>query len=96
MVHGKGYRAAGQSHLGLILVSTKTFPQNRGLPGTITTALATPTGGRLPVMDRDYPEQLLAREPAPPYAVHLALLAAGHGLNGRVQRFPAAQRRASS
>ena len=23
--------------------------------------------GRLPVMDRDYPEQLLAREPAPPY-----------------------------
>src|SRR5690349_5711786 len=23
--------------------------------------------GRLPVMDTDYPEQLLAREPAPPY-----------------------------
>jgi hypothetical protein len=29
--------------------------------------------GRLPVIDRDCPEQLLAREPAPPYAVHLAL-----------------------
>jgi Domain of unknown function (DUF5615) len=34
------YRAAGQSHAGLILVSTKTFPQNRGFPATITTALA--------------------------------------------------------
>ena len=30
------------------------------------------------------------------HAVHLALLAAGHGLDGRVQRFPAAQRRPSS
>jgi hypothetical protein len=35
------YRAAGQSHPGLILVSTKTFPQNRGFPSAITTALAT-------------------------------------------------------
>ena len=26
------YRAAGQSHAGLILVPTKTFPQNRGFP----------------------------------------------------------------
>ncbi len=34
------YRAAGQSHAGLILVSTKTFPQNRGFPSAITTALA--------------------------------------------------------
>jgi len=34
------YRAAGQSHAGLILVSTKTFPQNRGLPSAVTTALA--------------------------------------------------------
>src|SRR5260370_8844247 len=34
------YRAAGQSHAGLILVSTKTFPQNRGFTAAITTALA--------------------------------------------------------
>ena len=35
------YRAAGQSHAGLILVSTKCFPQNRGFPAAITTSLAT-------------------------------------------------------
>ncbi len=35
------YRAAGQCHTGLILVSTKTFPQNRGFPSAITTSLAT-------------------------------------------------------
>ena len=34
------YRAASQSHAGLILVSTKTFPQNRGFPSAVTTALA--------------------------------------------------------
>src|SRR6266568_6850786 len=34
------YRAADQSHAGLILVSTKTFPQNRSLPFAVTTALA--------------------------------------------------------
>ena len=39
------YRAAGQSHAGLILVSTKTFPQNRGFPATITTVLATLLSG---------------------------------------------------
>ncbi len=33
------YRAAGQSHAGLILVSTKTFPQNRGFPSAITASL---------------------------------------------------------
>ena len=33
------YRAAGQSHPGLILVSTKTFPQNRGFTAAITAAL---------------------------------------------------------
>jgi predicted nuclease of predicted toxin-antitoxin system len=33
------YRAAGQSHPGLILVSTRTFPQNRGFTTAITTAL---------------------------------------------------------
>src|SRR5271157_3657266 len=33
------YRAAG-----LILVSTKTFPQNRGFPSAITTSLATLLG----------------------------------------------------
>ena len=35
------YRAAGQSHAGLILVSTKTFPQNRGFPSAITVSLVT-------------------------------------------------------
>jgi Domain of unknown function (DUF5615) len=35
------YRAAGQPHPGLILVSTKTFPQNRGFPSAITASLAT-------------------------------------------------------
>lgn len=34
------YRAADQAHAGLILVSTKTFPQNRGFPSAVTTALA--------------------------------------------------------
>ena len=34
------YRAAGQSHAGLILVSTKTFPQNRGFTAAITASLA--------------------------------------------------------
>ncbi len=35
------YRAAGQSHAGLILASTKTFPQNRTFTTATTTALAT-------------------------------------------------------
>lgn len=34
------YRAAGQYHAGLILVSTKTFPQNRGFPTAVAAALA--------------------------------------------------------
>lgn len=34
------YRAADQPHAGFILVSTKTFPQNRGFPSAVTTALA--------------------------------------------------------
>jgi hypothetical protein len=33
------YRAAGQVHHGLILVSTKTFPQNRTFTAAIATAL---------------------------------------------------------
>lgn len=33
------YRVADQAHAGLILVSTKTFPQNRGFPAAVTTAL---------------------------------------------------------
>lgn len=39
------YRAAGQSHAGLILVSTKTFPQNRSFTTAITTALVTLLSG---------------------------------------------------
>jgi hypothetical protein len=34
------YRAAGQSHAGLILVSTKSFLQNRRFPSAITASLA--------------------------------------------------------
>jgi hypothetical protein len=34
------YRAGGQSHAGLILVSTKTFPQNRDFTAAVTAALA--------------------------------------------------------
>jgi hypothetical protein len=34
------YRAAGQAHAGLILVSAKTFPQNRSYTSVVTTALA--------------------------------------------------------
>lgn len=33
------YRAAGRDHTGLILVSTKTFPQNRSFATAITAAL---------------------------------------------------------
>jgi len=39
------HRAAGQSHAGLVLVSTKTFPQSRGFPSAITTSLATLLSG---------------------------------------------------
>jgi hypothetical protein len=39
------YRAAGQSHAGLVLVSTRTFPQNRGFPSASTTSLATLLSG---------------------------------------------------
>ncbi len=35
------YRAAGQAHPGLILVSTKTFPQSRGFTTAIAAALET-------------------------------------------------------
>jgi uncharacterized protein DUF5615 len=34
------YRAAGQSHAGLILVSTKTFPHDRQFTTAVTNALA--------------------------------------------------------
>jgi hypothetical protein len=34
------YRAADQSHAGLILISTRTFPQSRGYPSAVTAALA--------------------------------------------------------
>lgn len=39
------YRAADQSHAGLILVSAKTFPQNRGFPSAVATALASLLSG---------------------------------------------------
>jgi hypothetical protein len=34
------YRAGGQAHAGLILVSAKTFPQNRSYTSAVTSALA--------------------------------------------------------
>jgi Domain of unknown function (DUF5615) len=34
------YRAAGQAHSGLILVSAKTFPQNRSFTSAVISALA--------------------------------------------------------
>jgi nucleoside-diphosphate-sugar epimerase len=34
------YRAAGQAHAGLILVSAKTFPQNQNYTTVVTSALA--------------------------------------------------------
>jgi len=34
------YRAASQTHAGLILVSTKTFPQDRTFSAALTTALS--------------------------------------------------------
>jgi hypothetical protein len=34
------YRAAGQAHAGLILVSANTFPQNRSYTSAVTSALA--------------------------------------------------------
>ena len=34
------YRAASQTHAGLILVSTKTFPQDRNVVAAITSALS--------------------------------------------------------
>jgi hypothetical protein len=34
------YRSAGQAHAGLILISAKTFPQNRSYMAPVTSALA--------------------------------------------------------
>jgi Domain of unknown function (DUF5615) len=49
------YRAAGQAHAGLILVSTKTFPQNHGFPAAITAALKSLLSGT----DKVQPGQVL-------------------------------------
>ena len=38
-------RLVDEFHAGLILVSTKTFPQNRGFPSAITASLTTLLGG---------------------------------------------------
>jgi hypothetical protein len=48
------YRAAGQDHPGLILVSTKTFPQDRGFTTAITAAL----GALLSGTDKIQPGQV--------------------------------------
>ena len=36
------YRATGRTHAGLIMVSAKTFPQNRTYIVAVTTALVSP------------------------------------------------------
>ncbi len=61
------YRAAGQSHAGLILVSTKTFPQNRGFPSAITTAprRAAQRHGQDPAWPGAVPHTRLSRVPDP-------------------------------
>ena len=33
------YRAAGQTHAGLVLISSKAFPQDRSFTGAVVTAL---------------------------------------------------------
>src|SRR5882757_10354753 len=43
------YRAASQEHAGLILVSTKTLPQNRGFPSAITNSLSTLLNGTVKI-----------------------------------------------
>jgi predicted nuclease of predicted toxin-antitoxin system len=49
------YRAAGQAHPGLILVSTKTFPQDRGFTIAIKAALEALLSGT----DKVQPGQVL-------------------------------------
>ena len=49
------YRAAAQAHPGLILVSTKTFPQDRSFTTAITAALETLLSGA----DKVQPGQVL-------------------------------------
>jgi hypothetical protein len=49
------YTASGQSHSGLVLVSTKAFPQDRSFTAAITTALA----GLLDTTDKIRPGQIL-------------------------------------
>ena len=49
------YRAAGQAHPGLILVSTKTFPQDCGVTTAITAALESLLSGT----DKVQPGQVL-------------------------------------
>ena len=57
------YRAAGQSHAGLILVATKTFPQNRDFTKAVTSAIATLLSGTAKIQ----PGQVLflTRSPQP-------------------------------
>jgi len=43
------YRAASQTHVGLILVSTKTFRQDRNFTAAITSALSTLLGQPSPI-----------------------------------------------
>ena len=42
------YRAAGQEHAGLILVSARTFPQDRSYTAAITSALSALLGRSAP------------------------------------------------
>jgi len=54
------YRATGRAHAGLIMVSTKTFPQNRAYVAAVTTVLnslltsaAVELGGQIVFLQRE-------------------------------------------
>ena len=49
------YKAAGRTHRGLVLVSTKTFPQDRSFVGVLVEALA----GLLTEPDRLGPDRVI-------------------------------------
>ena len=48
----RAYKAIGRTHAGLVLVSTKTFPQNRSYAGAVVTALDKLLTGSADLTDR--------------------------------------------
>lgn len=58
------YRASGQSHAGMILVSTKTFPQNRGFASAVKAALAELIHGRAKIQSGQVLQTLDSWQPS--------------------------------